>query len=117
LKTWKKLPFNNGINVGDVVISTSPLNAKIGDVLVINAKELSYPLVHRVIGLDCNGTIIKNLTVYIKDYPNCKLITKGDNNLVKDPFVLYYKDVAGKVSFVIPALGLPRIIVYKILHI
>jgi hypothetical protein len=117
VKKWEQLPFPNGINVGDIVISTSPYNAKIGDVLVMHTNQLNYPLVHRVIGLNCNGTIIKNTSVYLRNYPNCRLITKGDNNPVPDPFIIYYKDVEGKVSFVIPALGLPRVIIYKIFHI
>ncbi|AAR39278.1 NEQ432 [Nanoarchaeum equitans Kin4-M] len=114
-KKFKQLPFSQGINVGDIVISTSKEDAKVGDVLVMKA-NLKYPLVHRVIGLRCGNKTIKDF-VYIKDYKNCTLITKGDNNPTIDPFVITYKEVEGKVSFVIPYLGIPRVILYKILRI
>jgi len=115
-KKWNQLPFHNGINVGDLVISTSPTNAKVGDVIVARVSNLNFPLVHRVVGLQCNNTTIK-AEVYLKDYPNCRILTKGDNNPIIDPYIIYYKDVEGTVTYVIPYIGLPRVIIYNIFHI
>ena len=115
-KVWNSLPFPNGINVGDIVISVSPRDAKVGDVLVMKTSALPYPLVHRVIGLQCGNETIKEF-VELRKYPNCRLITKGDNNPIPDPYVIYYNQTLGKVAFVIPYLGLPRVLIYKLLHV
>lgn len=102
-----KWPFINGISVGSLVIAykVPPSQIKVGDIIIYNADidGTSEEIIHRVI----NETVINGTYYYT---------TKGDAN----PEPLYfeynipYKDVIGKVETVIPYLGYPRYILYKL---
>lgn len=87
--------FNNGLNIGDVILVKKVENYSVGDVIVFKSPYYENKLVHRVAQLD-------------------PLKTKGDNNAVSFIFDTVITEVYGKVIFKIPFLGLPRFLLYKI---
>ena len=85
---------------GDIVIATKPENLKVGDIIIYHANCSALPktnIIHRIIGFE-----------------NEKIITKGDNNLVKDPCPVEKNQVKGKVVFAAPLLGWPKLILHKL---
>ena len=83
------------ISRGNIVIVekiNNKENPKIGDVLVFK-NDINKIVVHRLI--DAN----KNKYYY----------TKGDNNKIKDTYVVKRKDISGKVILSIPLIGYPTL--------
>ncbi len=101
---WYKFPFPNGINVGDIIIVKGDVNYSIGDVAVY-ISPLGLPIVHRIINKTCNK--------------ECYYTFKGDNSLNPLPWErkVPQNKVVGKVIFRIPYLGLPKVLVVKLLCI
>jgi len=88
---------------GDIVIATKPEKLNIGDIIIYHANCYALPnedIIHRIIGFEDE-----------------KIITKGDNNLVKDPCPVEKNQVKGKVIFTIPLLGWPKLLLYKLIRI
>ncbi len=85
---------------GDIVIAMKPENLNIGDIIIYRANCSYLPnedIIHRIIGFE-----------------NDKIITKGDNNLVRDPCLVEKSQVKGKVIFAVPLLGWPKLILHKL---
>lgn len=93
---FKKYPFNQGFNKGDIMLLYGTKKIEKGDVIVYNGMH-KYPIIHRVIE--------KNPEAYK---------TKGDNNPSTDPKLA--TDVIGKAVFRIPFLGYTKIIFTKIVE-
>ncbi len=100
---WYKFPFPNGINVGDIIIVKGTKNYSIGDVAVY-VSPLGVPIVHRIINITCTEE-------------KCYYTFKGDNS----PFPLPWERkipqerVVGKVIFRIPYLGLPKVLLIRLI--
>jgi signal peptidase len=77
---------------GDMIIVYGG-NATIGDIIVFDAPNYQYPIIHRVYQL--NGEKIK---------------TKGDNNSMVDPWEIDASDIHGKAGLRVPLLGWVKII-------
>ncbi len=90
INSW---PIKNGFRKGDVLVikGVNQSDLKVGDVIVFSIEGQKIPIVHRIIKID-NGTIQ----------------TKGDHNPVPDPWNI--EKIHGKVVFVIPFLGWPKLI-------
>ncbi|MCX8179695.1 MAG: signal peptidase I [Candidatus Aenigmarchaeota archaeon] len=90
VESW---PIKNGFRKGDVLVikGVEREKLKVGDVIVFDIEEQKIPIVHRIIKIDGE-----------------KIITKGDHNPVADPWEV--KRIHGKVIFIIPFLGWPKLI-------
>ena len=90
-------PIKNGFLKGDVLIvkGTSEDKLKVGDVIVYNINGQRVPIVHRIMQID--GTIV----------------TKGDHNPMTDGWTP--TKVHGKVLFVVPFLGWPKLLLTQLL--
>jgi len=105
---FKKFPFSNGFNVGDimVVIKGDPEKIKQGDILVFKANKAD-PIIHRVI-----DKRLENGKYYFKtkgDHNNDFYYMIGEDNISQDRIV-------GKAVFRIPWLGYIKIGFVKILE-
>jgi len=80
-----------GFLIGDMPIVVGDDNYKVGDVIVYSVPQESYPIIHRIIKINPDGTYQ----------------TKGDNNLQQYRYELSVKkeQIHGKVVFVFPKLG------------
>ena len=85
-------PIKNGFRKGDVLVirGVNESELKVGDVIVFDIEGQRIPIVHRIVKLDG------------------EIITKGDHNPVADPWKV--ERIHGKVAFVIPLLGWPKLI-------
>ncbi len=84
------------INVNDIIVvrAVDPQDIEVGDIIVFkNPMGRDIPIVHRVVD--------------IVELPTGDIgfITKGDNNPVKDPWVVSEEMVIGEVIYVIPQIG------------
>ncbi len=93
-------PFSNGLYIGDIVFLQGQKEYKVGDVIVYPAKNYPLPIIHRIIKINEDGTYQ----------------TKGDNNFGQLSFEkrVEKEKIYGKVIFVIPRLGYPKVILAKI---
>jgi len=87
--------FNDGLNVGDVILVKVVENYSVGDIIVFKSPYYQNKLVHRVAQID-------------------PLKTKGDNNPTSFIFDTVITEVYGKAVFKIPFIGLPRYLLYRI---
>jgi signal peptidase I len=85
-------PIKNGFRKGDVLVvrGVNETELKLGDVIVFDIEGQRIPIVHRIVKL------------------NGEMVTKGDHNPVADPWKV--EKIHGKVIFVIPFLGWPKLI-------
>lgn len=85
-------PIKDGFRKGDVLVikGVSQNEVKVGDVIVFDIEGQRIPIVHRVVKI------------------NGEIVTKGDHNPVSDPWKV--EKIHGKVIFVIPFLGWPKLI-------
>jgi signal peptidase I len=108
ISEFKKFPFKNGFNKGDlmVLVGTSPEKTSIGDVIVFMAGRPD-PIIHRVVEIK----IIEGVYVYE---------TKGDNN--QKQIESYWLDekkvtenlIVGKAVLRIPYFGWVKIAAVEI---
>ncbi|MBU5688149.1 MAG: signal peptidase I [Candidatus Aenigmarchaeota archaeon] len=86
-------PIKNGFRKGDVLVikGVDPSEIKVGDVIVFDIEGQKIPIVHRIIKID-----------------NGEITTKGDHNPIEDPWKI--ERIHGKVVFVIPFLGWPKLV-------
>jgi signal peptidase I len=90
-----------GFLIGDMPIVSGEQNYEVGDVIVYSVRGQKFPIIHRVIKVNDDGTYQ----------------TKGDNNTDQLPYELSVSEgqIFGKVAFVIPKLGYFKVILTKIL--
>lgn len=98
---------------GDIVVikGVDPSEVKVGDIIVYYNPYRNFPVVHRVVEIKREGSSF------------C-FITKGDNNRT-NPFPDQFMGIApcvtpdmvkGKVIYVIPKLGWPRVMLNELFH-
>lgn len=89
-------PIKDGFLSGDLPIVQGSNDYKVGDVIVYDAPNEQYPIIHRIIKLNPDGTFM----------------TKGDHNNILLPFEYSVKSgqVHGKVIFIIPKLGYFKVV-------
>ena len=85
--------FLNGFDKGDVMVLGSAGDVEVGDVLVYVSSTHEYPIIHRVVGLNDDGTY---------DF-------KGDNNDEGDPGDIVEEQLLGKALYRIPKIGWVKI--------
>lgn len=91
-----EFPFQDGLQPNDLVIIKgigSTQNVEVGDVIVWK-DETGRSTIHRVVDVS-------------KGPRGWYFKTKGDHNLIKDPYIIRPDDVLGKAIFSIPYLGYP----------
>lgn len=81
---------------GDLVFAIEPNNLSVGDIIIYRA--------------NCYGLPKKDIIHRIIKFEDGKIITKGDNNPIEDPCSVDKSQIKGKVIFVIPLLGWPRLL-------
>jgi alkylated DNA nucleotide flippase Atl1 len=95
-------PVPTGFFVGDMpIVSGSPDSAyEVGDVIVYSVPGQKFPIIHRIIKINSDGTYQ----------------TKGDNNLNQWPYELSVtpEQIHGKVIFIVPKLGYIKVAVSQI---
>lgn len=100
IKSWS---IPTGFLVGDMPIVQGANDYKVGDVIVYSATGQTFPIIHRIIKINDDGTYQ----------------TKGDNNINQLPyeFNVHKEQIKGKVIFIIPKLGYFKVIITKVLGI
>ena len=92
------------IHRGDILVTHTPQQFKVGDIIVYRVPTFGYPIVHRIVDIEKrNGE-----TIYFM---------KGDNNPVEDPWSITRSNIIGKVVFDLPLIGFPRLYVFKLIGI
>lgn len=93
IKSW---PVPTGFFVGDMPIVQGAGEYNVGDVIVYSVPGQSYPIIHRIIKMNDDGTYQ----------------TKGDNNLQQLPYEFHIsgEQIHGRVIFIIPKLGYFKVI-------
>ncbi len=81
---------------GDMIIVQGEKNFSVGDIIVFDVSDKKFPIIHRVIKINADGT----------------LETKGDNNSMQLTFEhnIDSSKVHGKAVFKIPLLGWVKIL-------
>ena len=92
-----------GFFVGDMPIVVGSEEYNVGDVIVYSVPDQKYPIIHRIIKINADGTYQ----------------TKGDNNLLQAPYELNIRpeQIHGKVIFIVPKLGYIKVITSQIFGI
>ncbi len=100
INSW---PITGGFMVGDMPIVKGQEKYEVGDVIVYSVPGQKYPIIHRIIKINEDGSYQ----------------TKGDNNMAQLPYELHVTDdqIYGKVVFVIPKLGYFKVLLTKLLGI
>lgn len=92
-----KFPIPDGFNKGDVllVVKAKPEELKIGDVIVFRVPGQTYPIIHRIIGME-----------------NGRYLTKGDHNPAPDSKwpPVFYDQIEGRAVFRVPAIGFIKVL-------
>ena len=98
IESW---PIPTGFSVGDMPIIIGADSYKVGDVIVYSVPQEPYPIIHRIIKINPDGTYQ----------------TKGDNNMQQYGYELSVRkeQIHGKVIFVIPKLGYFKVFATNIL--
>ena len=100
---FKKFPFPNGFQMGDVPIIKGSKVYKVGDIIVYSIKEGSVPIIHRIVAVNPDGTYQ----------------TKGDHNAGQLPYEKRVKksQIHGKVIGVIPCIGWVKVGLMKMVGV
>lgn len=96
-ETFLSFPFGNGLAQGDLLVIMKPDKVDIGDVVIYQRGDARYTIIHRIVGINGGGYVIK-----------------GDNNERPDPGVVKKSDILGKAVLVTPLLGYPRIALFAL---
>lgn len=100
---FSEFPFKNGLEIGDIAVITGSNEYKIGDVIVYKPRNEKYPIIHRIVALNEDGSFQ----------------TKGDRNNGQ----LYYEkrveksQIYGKAVLRIPLIGWPKVILTRLIGI
>ena len=78
---------------GDMIVVYGENDVSVGDIIVFEAPNRKYPIIHRVIEIAPEG-----------------IRTKGDNNEYADPWKIGNGDIYGKAVLKFPLLGWVKII-------
>lgn len=78
---------------GDMIIVQGEENVKVGDVIVFDVSDRTYPIIHRIYSIENN-----------------QIRTKGDNNQYVDPWITTQEKIHGKAVLKIPVLGWVKIV-------
>ncbi len=88
------------IHRGDLLFVVRPAEYRTGDIVVYEVSVVPYPIVHRLIGREeVDGTMYWKI--------------KGDNNPDSDPWLITDQNIRGKVVLNFPLLGLPRMLMFR----
>ena len=100
---FMRFPFNNGLNVGDVAVVAGSESYSVGDIIVFSPKGAKYPIIHRIVAMNEDGSFQ----------------TKGDHNFAQLPYEYKVEknQIHGKVIFVIPYIGLIKVLVVRAMGI
>jgi len=82
---------------GDMMLVQGVEDVSVGDIIVFNVPDRSYPIIHRVNEINSEG-----------------IRTKGDNNFYIDPWRINKEDIYGKAILKFPLLGWVKIIFVEI---
>lgn len=95
--------FSNGFKRGDMPIVFGFEKYKVGDVIVYNEPTQSAPIIHRIIGINPDGSYQ----------------TKGDHNPSQNPYEREVRksQIEGKVIFIIPKVGYFKVLFNDLLGI
>jgi signal peptidase len=85
---------------GDLAFAYNTDDLKVGDIVTYEQLGEKFTIVHRIMEIKGDGYVIK-----------------GDNNPIPDPLTVKRDQIYGKVAFVVPLLGYPRLIVYHVLGV
>ncbi len=80
-----------------IIVSGRDPDVKVGDIIIFDVPDRSYPIIHRIYQITDQG-----------------IRTKGDNNPVSDPWVVPRSSLHGKALVKIPILGWVKIIFVQI---
>jgi len=100
---FMKFPFNRGLDVGDVAVVAGSETYSVGDIIVFSPKGVKYPIIHRIVAMNEDGSFQ----------------TKGDHNFAQLPYEYKVEknQIHGKVVFVIPYIGLIKVLVVRAMGI
>ena len=82
---------------GDMIVVYGDKDIFVGDIIVFNAPDRKYPIIHRVYNITSSG-----------------IKTKGDHNNYADPWTINKDEIHGKAVFKFPLLGWVKIIFVEI---
>lgn len=99
LETVESWPFQSGLNIGDAVIILPPDDIVVGDVVVFKTLD-NKQVIHRVVEINENG-----------------ITTHGDANRGTLDFEknISLTKIIGEAKFRIPLIGIPRMLLFRIL--
>ena len=78
---------------GDMIVVQGENDISVGDIIVFEAPNREYPIIHRVVEITPEG-----------------IKTKGDNNEYGDPWIINKNDIYGKAILKFPLLGWVKIL-------
>jgi len=101
-EVFSNFPFRNGIKAGDIAIVKGLKTYEVGDIIVYNAGQAA-PIIHRIVKINDGGTYQ----------------TKGDHNPGQNPYEIRVtpEQIEGKVIFLIPRIGYPKVLVVRIIGV
>jgi signal peptidase I len=115
---FKKFPFKNGFNKGDIMIlwGTPAEKLKIGDILVFQSQSKPDPIIHRIIKIEKNDNIYYFQTKGDHNIDSYEQI--GETNISQDITVGYKKyEKSSKAVIRIPLLGYVKIAFVELLKL
>ncbi len=98
---FMNFPFRNGLEVGDVAVIKGEKNYKVGEIIVYSPSSSRYPIIHRIVYVNQDGSYQ----------------TKGDHNSGQLPYEkrIEQKQIHGKVIFVIPYIGWIKVLFVRLI--
>ena len=78
---------------GDMIVVYGEKNVEVGDIIVFDVPDRTYPIIHRVYSITDQG-----------------IMTKGDHNRSVDPWITQQSSLHGKAILKVPLLGWVKII-------
>jgi len=102
-ESFMKFPFKDGLKVGDVAVVAGSERYNVGDIIVFSPEDSRYPIIHRIVALNNDETYQ----------------TKGDHNSAQLPYEykIYKSQIHGKVIFMIPYIGLIKVLFVRMVGI
>ena len=82
---------------GDMIVVYGDKDVSVNDIIIFNAPNRNYPIIHRIYSITSDG-----------------IKTKGDNNSDVDPWTINKDNIHGKAIFKFPLLGWVKIIFVEV---
>ena len=100
---FMRFPFKDGLNVGDVAVVMGSKNYEVGDIIVFSPTNSKYPIIHRIVKVNEDGSFQ----------------TKGDHNLAQLSYEYRVEkdQIHGKAIFIIPYIGLIKVMFVRLVGI